>query len=386
MYKKLFFLISLVFVLGLAGSTLAEPNLIAHYVFEGDFNDTSGFFAPQPVGEPCGGFGVAQIAYDAELDSNVVVLDGYDDYVDANDILLNALTNNITIACWVKDTGSNWSTGIVTNGFSWRLYCQANTDIGLQINGLEDSGNTPIPYINGTLGRLDGNWHHAAGVFDHNSLTMSLYVDGIPDGSVTADHTGANFNLPNTYYSVWIGAQEDPKKEDKRWFDGLVDDVRIYNRALSHLEIRMLTGMDLGIAFAPTPFDPETNVGASEILTWYPGMWAATHDVYFGTDYNDVNEATTSDTRGVLLSQGQTDPNYNPHVSDLPYGVFEPDTTYYWRVDEVNVSHPNTPWKGDIWRFTSTDGAASSPSPGDGAVDVTVGSTLSWTAGDYAKL
>jgi hypothetical protein len=384
MYKKLFFLISLVFVLGLAGNALAEPNLIAHYVFEGDFNDISGYFFPAPVGEPCC---TTSIVYDADKDSNVVSLNGYNEWVNCGQTVHTALGplfgNNITLACWVKDTGSNFSTGMVSNGYSWRLYCQQNTDIGLQINGLENASNDPCTYIFGTLGRLDGKWHHAAGVFDYNSLTMSLYVDGIPDGSVTAHHTGASFDLGNTYYKFYIGAQQGVVGRE---FDGLIDDVRIYNRALSHQEIRLLTGMDIGIAFAPTPFDPETNVGTNEILTWYPGMWAATHDVYFGTDYNDVNDATTSTPLGVLLSQGQTDPNYDPHVSDLPYGVFEPDTTYYWRVDEVNVSHPNTPWKGDIWRFTSTDGAASSPSPGDGADDVTAGSTLSWTAGDYAKL
>ena len=78
------------------------------------------------------------------------------------------------------------------------------------------------------------------------------------------------------------------------------------------------------------------------ILSWTPGMFAASHDVYFGTDFNDVNNGTAD----VLLSEAQ-DVNYcNP-------GPLEFGTTYYWRIDEVNAPPHLTIYKGDIWSFST---------------------------------
>jgi len=61
----------------------------------------------------------------------------------------------------------------------------------------------------------------------------------------------------------------------------------------------------------------------------------------------DVNDASVSDPRGVLVSQGQADAAYDPGNS-LDYGQ-----TYYWRVDEVNGAPDYTVFKGNIWSFTT---------------------------------
>ncbi len=73
-------------------------------------------------------------------------------------------------------------------------------------------------------------------------------------------------------------------------------------------------------------------------LAWTPGYFAAAangHQVYFGTDYNEVNGATSGYTV-------RTDPNYLATGLKLGWD-------YYWRVDEVNGA---TTWKGDVWKFT----------------------------------
>ena len=99
-------------------------------------------------------------------------------------------------------------------------------------------------------------------------------------------------------------------------------------------------------ALKPNPADGQTDVIRDVVLSWRPGMYAETHNVYFGTDFNDVNEASLADTRDVLASQNQEELTY------VPPEVLKLEQTYYWRVDEVNDAEPNSPWKGNVWSFT----------------------------------
>ncbi|MFC1766149.1 discoidin domain-containing protein [Planctomycetota bacterium] len=92
------------------------------------------------------------------------------------------------------------------------------------------------------------------------------------------------------------------------------------------------------------PADGATDIDLQTVCTWIPGETAEKHDVYFGTNFQDVNEASRTDPRGVLQTEAQ-DPNaFNPGL--LGFG-----TSYYWRVDEVAAD--NTLTKGVVWSFTS---------------------------------
>jgi hypothetical protein len=68
--------------------------------------------------------------------------------------------------------------------------------------------------------------------------------------------------------------------------------------------------------------------------------------VYFSTDPNAVAEA---DTATADVYQGrQTETSFSPPELDW-------NSTYYWRVDEVNDLNPESPWKGSVWSFTTAD-------------------------------
>ena len=129
------------------------------------------------------------------------------------------------------------------------------------------------------------------------------------------------------------------------YFEGLLDEIKIYSRALKQKEIQSLVG-GFETAFDPSPEDEATDVPWDTGLGWQPGGFADQHDVYFGSSFDDVNSATaTVDPAGVyrgrqLLSRyamGET----------LGFGQ-----TYYWRVDEVNAAPDDTVFTGDIWSFT----------------------------------
>jgi len=126
-------------------------------------------------------------------------------------------------------------------------------------------------------------------------------------------------------------------------------------------------------ANTPNPADGSVGVSKTPTLSWAPGVDANSHDVYFGTDYNDVNDATTSSTE----SKG----NQAVDVNSYSPGLLELGETYYWRIDEVNESDPNL-WKGDVWSFTVASIVATGPTPSDGGGDVhRYYADLSWVWG-----
>ena len=97
----------------------------------------------------------------------------------------------------------------------------------------------------------------------------------------------------------------------------------------------------------PDPAPMETDVRIDPVLGWRAGEYAVAHDVYLGVVFDDVNDASRSDPRGVLVSLDQADDTY-----DLE-GMLEYGQTYYWRIDEVNAAPDNTVFKGNVWSFTT---------------------------------
>jgi hypothetical protein len=114
-------------------------------------------------------------------------------------------------------------------------------------------------------------------------------------------------------------------------------------------------------------------------LTWAPGAYATSHDVYIGESLTDV-EAGTGET--FLGNQTLTDLTIG--FTGFPYqeGLI-PGTTYYWRIDEVDSA--NT-YKGDVWSFTIAPKKAFNPNPINGADSVDLDVELNWASGFGAIL
>jgi hypothetical protein len=120
-------------------------------------------------------------------------------------------------------------------------------------------------------------------------------------------------------------------------------------------------------------------------LSWRPGDFAVSHDVYLGDNFIDIEQAT----RDSDVFRGNQITTF--YVAGFPGFAYPdglvPGTTYYWRIDEVNDADPNSPWKGDVWSFSIPPKTAYFPDPPDGAEFVGPDNvTLTWTAGFGAKL
>ncbi len=109
------------------------------------------------------------------------------------------------------------------------------------------------------------------------------------------------------------------------------------------------TSVPVLIASNPVPPDDAEGVFADVILSWERGEFADKHDVYFGTNLANVTDASRSNPLGVLVSEDQSATTYDPPES------LDVDTTYYWRIDEVNAAPYYTIFKGDLWSFRVGD-------------------------------
>ncbi len=100
-------------------------------------------------------------------------------------------------------------------------------------------------------------------------------------------------------------------------------------------------------ANSPMPRNGATGVKLTPALKWGAGDYAASHEVYFGTEEDAVRNATATSPEYVG-TKALGDESYDP-------GQLAWHTTYYWRVDEVNNTHPASPWVGSLWSFTTGD-------------------------------
>ncbi|MBW7990685.1 MAG: hypothetical protein FVQ84_11810 [Planctomycetes bacterium] len=115
-------------------------------------------------------------------------------------------------------------------------------------------------------------------------------------------------------------------------------------------------------AYNPEPADGSVSIDPNDDLSWTEGFGAILHYVYFGDNFDEVSNAAGAFPHGSA--------RYEP-------GPLKLAQTYYWRIDAF---HGAETYKGDVWSFT-TEGAVSSPSPTDDAVDVTQTPVLTWAPG-----
>jgi len=135
------------------------------------------------------------------------------------------VTDAITVAAWIKVRAfSKQHQAIITKGdTAWRIQRNSTTNtLEFACSELEIPGGTRWGNLSGTRNVNDGQWHHIAGVYDGQK--MYLYVDGNLD--VSQDASG---RIAVNDYPVCIGENMETRE---RYFDGLIDNVAIFNQAL----------------------------------------------------------------------------------------------------------------------------------------------------------
>jgi hypothetical protein len=188
---------------------------------------------------------------------------------------------------------------------------------------------SPEDYAREVCPGVELSWDAGAYAVDHNVYFGTSLSDVNESADPCLDHYGSTQWTPpglvlgTKYY--WRVDEVDDANGDSPWVG----------------DIWEFTTND-GNAFDPSPADKKTAVAIDADLYWTAGCGADSHDVYFGTDYNDVRDATTSNHPNVVYE--------NRAVNNFDPGALDYYTWYYWRVDEVDGGNR---YKGKVWSFRS---------------------------------
>ena len=252
--------------------------------------------------------------------------DGIDDAVTLP--TLDLATDEFTITTWMKREGAQLP-------FAGVVFSRAgSTTAGLNMGGFSElryHWNDAASSYNWNSGLVPPNntWVFVALVVEPTGATMYMHDGVLQSATNPVPHGEEAFDGATT-----LGMDPGSTSRD---FAGVLDEVRIYDHALDQAQI-----LDVfehgGRAESPSPADGGNLPDAAWGLDWLAGTFADSHDVYLGTSYVAVRDATTSDPEfmGNQLATGY-----------VPAGLV-PETTYYWRVDE---RAGGSVLPGEVWQF-----------------------------------
>lgn len=179
--------------------------------------------------------------------TNSLQFDGFSSYVTISPQTGLDITGPITIEAWINPTsfGFNSAQNSIVCKHGWSsgeggfvLRCGGTGELSFNLAGI-DLNHLPVSWvevISGTGILSLNNWYHVAGTFDGNEV--KCYVNGNLEGTTAFQGTIA----PSTSYPLALGRLADPVYGPDRYFSGSMDEVRIWNRALSQSEI--MSGMN----------------------------------------------------------------------------------------------------------------------------------------------
>jgi len=252
-------------------------NLVAYYPMENDVNDATGnghdgvFMGDPNAGDP--NFVEGLVCNGMALD-----LDGVNDYVDCGYDPVFDFTSEMTVSAWVtiRSIPTAWIAAVAKGEYAWRL---GNVNLDPRFHFGISIWNAPdTPSVDGVTAVGYDEWHHVAGVFD--GANINVYLDGELDNSVpTTEPIGVNDK------NVFIGDNPDATG---RFWDGLVDEVKIFGKALSNDEVRYLAG------YRSVPAEP----GVDNLVAYYPLE-------------NNADDSSGNELHGVFMGDPNTgEPNY----------------------------------------------------------------------------
>lgn len=222
---KMFKYVLCLFLTAVFVSTLnasLTDGLVAHYEFEGNANDSSGN----------GNHGIEYggVSYMSGVIGQAGSFDGVDDYISVSHNSIFNLSNSFTISVWVKISSDapdsiriiDKASGGTCNGWNFDTYDSNQPGFRMRLD-------VSCPWINSTNAFNAGEWQHL--LVSVNNRQATFYLNAQTDGS------GSISQPPSNSLDLYIGA---PHPATSGMFKGEIDDLRIYNRALSETEIQQL--------------------------------------------------------------------------------------------------------------------------------------------------
>jgi hypothetical protein len=290
------------------------------------------------------GSGAPTLAAGDTGQGQALLLDG-NDYLSVADHTDLDITGAITVVARAKVNTFNtsWQAIVCKGDSAWRLHRHSSDNtVAFGTAGLSNIDLQSATSIN------DGQWHHIAGVYD-GSANKYVYLDGVEDATI-----GATGSISANNFALGIG---DNTENLTRGWIGLIDDVRVYNRALSPSEIADLyagvhitSGLvayypfDSGDAFysptitvgavnlSPSLFDDGTDTFYTHLLETSGGIQDLTPDLY--ADADTFYSHTAASTYALTPSLFVDDDTFFTHAIsvgavNLAPSLYADDDTFY---------------------------------------------------------
>lgn len=186
------------------------------------------------------------VIYGAEwakgMENYALKFDGVTDYLEIPNTGKKFDEGDHTFALWLRSTGIRDSTKYVMCHFNWRIVWQSDSKIGFTI-GRMDNKDGPAYTITADVSEIKENWIHLTGVYKPSENKVLFYVNGELAGEkdfgkerIWADYGNHNLLIGTSRHGA------------ATFYEGLVDEVRVYDRALTPQEIRELMSKPLGLS------------------------------------------------------------------------------------------------------------------------------------------
>ncbi|MFP4364815.1 MAG: LamG domain-containing protein [Spirochaetia bacterium] len=200
--------------------TVTDPNLVAYYPLDSDFQDHSGYNNHGTPSSPAPIF----VTDRSGSAASAAAFNGLDQYAAVSDSA-SLKCEVITVTCWarIEDFSISRLFGKWQGGNVFNLGTDLSDQIWFEVN--TDQGQGAVIYTVPDPGSYSTSWHHIAGRYDGNEI--HIYIDGVL--VQTAQHRGV-LNQGEVNFEI--------ARCDTGMFTGVLDEVRIFNYALSQAEIQ----------------------------------------------------------------------------------------------------------------------------------------------------
>lgn len=305
---------------------------------------------------------ISQATPVAGIDAGAMYFDGVDDYISLPPEVFSSVVDGVTLSLW-QYGGEN----IDNNERHYLLDASDSSGNTVFLQSVMPSGGGTVPKIQFSAGdyknkevddisQIKGQWNNWTFTKDRVAGEMKMYING----QLFLSAAGQTSEMRNVA-EVRLGM----RSQDRSPYDGMLDDVRIYNRVLTEEEINGLAGYEYEGAYSFSPANG-SETESIVMLEWECSLDGVSYDVYISDDEAEVSGRYAD----ALISEGQAEKEY------LAFHLY-PERTYYWTVDvndAGNIIISNT-----IVHFTTGPGEfATDPYPEDGQNFISP-SKLSWT-------
>ncbi len=307
-------------------SSISTQGLVAYYPFDGIPNDASGN----------GNNGIvngATLTIDRFGNSNQAYsFNGTDNYIAVNqNSTLELGSGDFTVSAWIKTSSPNFAR-VVSKGECFSSGWQIGQDGKIEVS-IQSPPNGPL-YMHSNLNNYsDGHWHFI--LFKRENGSIQIYGDGVKDGNPLS----FPYSLTNTNARLTIGRCDASGGAcDDAFFNGAIDDIRIYTRALSETEIQQLY-LENGWGSSTQVVKLNNTIdGHFEVYQNYPNPFNPSTTINYSIAASGHVSIKVYDMLGreiaTLIDEEKSSGNYTCKFN----GVNMPSGVYFYRIKAGNFS------------------------------------------------